>query len=272
MRDAMSPGPAAAAHGVPAAPDRGAGASPVSMRGISKSFGAVRAVERVDLDLYAGEILGLVGDNAAGKSTLMKILSGVLLPDEGTIMLDGNEVRFRSPLDARQLGIEMIYQDFALCPNLSAASNIFLGREPVRSYLAGLVRLLDWKGMEAHASRILDRIHIHIDSVRHAVEHLSGGQQQAVAIGRAIGFNARVLIMDEPTASLSVKEVGKVLEFAREARSRGISIIFISHRLQDIFAIGDRVMVLKRGRSVGVRRVDQTTMDEVVSLIVKGTT
>lgn len=243
----------------------------VAMRGIAKSFGAVRALEGVDVDLHPGEILGLVGDNAAGKSTLMKILSGVLLPDEGRILLDGTEVHLRGPLDARRLGIEMIYQDFALCPNLSAASNIFLGREVVRSYWGGLVRLLDWRGMEAQASRILDRIQIHIESVRHTVEYLSGGQQQAVAIGRAIGFNARVLIMDEPTASLAVKEVGKVLDFARDARSRGISIIFISHRLQDIFAIGDRVMVLKRGRSVGVRRLDQTSMDEVVSLIVKGT-
>ena len=243
----------------------------VAMKGISKAFGGVRALEQVDLALMRAEILGLVGDNAAGKSTLMKILSGVLVPDAGQIMVDGAEVRFRGPMDARERGIEMIYQDFALCPNLSVAGNIFLGRERARSCLGGLIRILDWKGMEAQARQILDRLHIRIDSVRHTVEYLSGGQRQAVAIGRAIGFNARVLIMDEPTANLAVKEVGKVLDFACQARHEGISTIFISHRLQDIFTIGDRVMVLKRGQCVGVRRIADTTMDELVNLIVKGT-
>jgi len=240
----------------------------IRMRGISKAFGAVQAVQGVDLDLYPAEVLGLVGDNAAGKSTLMKVLTGVHQPDEGEIRFEGRRVTFASPRDSRDLGIEMIYQNLALARNLDVVANVFLGREHTRPILGGVFRWLDEKRMEAESWEILRRLKINMDSVRKPVELFSGGQQQAVAIARAVSFNARAVIMDEPTASLAVKEVGKVLDLIAQLRAKGVSVIIISHRLQDIFAVGDRVMVLRGGQSVAVRRIAETTMDEVVKYIV----
>jgi len=240
----------------------------IRLRGISKAFGAVQAVQGVDLDLYPAEVLGLVGDNAAGKSTLMKVLTGVHQPDEGEIRFEGRRVTFASPRDSRDLGIEMIYQNLALARNLDVVANVFLGREHTRPILGGVFRWLDEKRMEAESWEILRRLKINMDSVRKPVELFSGGQQQAVAIARAVSFNARAVIMDEPTASLAVKEVGKVLDLIAQLRAKGVSVIIISHRLQDIFAVGDRVMVLRGGQSVAVRRIAETTMDEVVKYIV----
>ncbi|OGB92465.1 MAG: ABC transporter ATP-binding protein [candidate division NC10 bacterium RBG_16_65_8] len=240
----------------------------IRLRGISKAFGAVQAVQGVDLDLYPAEVLGLVGDNAAGKSTLMKVLTGVHQPDEGEIRFEGRRVTFASPRDSRDLGIEMIYQNLALARNLDVVANVFLGREHTRPILGGVFRWLDEKRMEAESWEILRRLKINMDSVRKPVELFSGGQQQAVAIARAVSFNARAVIMDEPTASLAVKEVGKVLDLIAQLRAKGVSVIIISHRLQDIFAVGDRVMVLRGGQSVAVRRIVETTMDEVVKYIV----
>ena len=240
----------------------------VQMEGVIKRFGAVEALKGVDLELWPREVLGLVSDNAAGKSTLMKVLTGVHQPDGGRILFEGHPVHFRDPHDSRALGIEMIYQDLALVPSLDVVANVFLGREKVRSHLGGLVRRLDERGMEAATWDVVRRLKINMDSVRKPVSLFSGGQQQAVAIGRAMSFNARVIVMDEPTANLAVREVGKVLDLIRELRERNVSVILISHRLQDIFAVADRVMVLLGGRSVGVRRVAETTMDEVVRLIV----
>jgi ABC-type sugar transport system ATPase subunit len=240
----------------------------VHMEGIVKRFGAVEALKGVDLDLQEGEVLGLVGDNAAGKSTLMKVLTGVHQPDGGRVFFDGRPVHFRDPHDSRALGIEMIYQDLALVPSLDVVANVFLGREKVRPVLGGLIRRLDERVMEAATWDVIRRLKINMDSVRKPVSLFSGGQQQAVAIGRAMSFNARVIIMDEPTANLAVREVEKVLDLVRELRSRSVSVILISHRLQDIFAVADRVMVLYGGRGAGVRRVADTTMDEVVRLIV----
>jgi ABC-type sugar transport system ATPase subunit len=240
----------------------------VRMQGIVKRFGAVEALKGVDLDLLQGEVLGLVGDNAAGKSTLMKVLTGVHQPDGGRIFFEESPVHFRDPHDSRALGIEMIYQDLALVPSLDVVANVFLGREKVQRLLGGLIRRLDERAMEAAAWDVIRRLKINMDSVRKPVSLFSGGQQQAVAIGRAMSFNARVIIMDEPTANLAVREVGKVLDLVRELRSRAVSVILISHRLQDIFAVADRVMVLFGGRGAGVRRVADTTMDEVVRLIV----
>ncbi|HET7874686.1 MAG TPA: ATP-binding cassette domain-containing protein [Methylomirabilota bacterium] len=240
----------------------------VRMEGIVKRFGAVEALRGVDLDLGRGEVLGLVGDNAAGKSTLMKVLTGVHRPDEGRIFFEGRPAHFKDPHDSRGLGIEMIYQDLALVPSLDVVANVFLGREKVRHRLGGLLTTLDERAMEAATWDVVRRLRINMDSVRKPVSLFSGGQQQAVAIGRAMSFNARVIIMDEPTAALAVREVGKVLDLVRDLRSHGVSVILISHRLQDVFAVADRIMVLFGGRCVGVREVPETTMDEVVRLIV----
>ena len=240
----------------------------VEMRGISKAFGAVQALAGADLELQAGEVLGLVGDNAAGKSTLMKVLTGVHRPDAGEILFEGRRVVFHSPRDSRALGIEMIYQNLALAPNLDVVANVFLGREVTRAALPHAVEWLDERRMEFETRALLGRLRITIDSVRRPVERLSGGQQQAVAIARAVAFQARVVIMDEPTASLAVKEVGKVLDLVMQLRAKGVSVILISHRLQDIFTVADRVMVLRGGQRVAVHRIRETTMDEVVKAIV----
>jgi ABC-type sugar transport system ATPase subunit len=221
----------------------------VEMRNIKKSFGAVQALRGVDLTLGHGEVLGLVGDNAAGKSTLMKVLSGAYIPDEGEIWIEGVRANITKPEDSRRLGIEMVYQDFALANNLDVAANVFLGREIVRWSL-GPLRVMDKPQMERETRRLIDRLRIDIPSVRQRVEHLSGGQRQAVAIGRATAFNAKVIIMDEPTAALSMAAVGKVLDLVRELKAQGCSIIIISHRLEDIYQVGDRVMVLRHGRKV----------------------
>ncbi len=221
----------------------------VEMRGIKKNFGAVQALRGVDLVLPHNEVLGLVGDNAAGKSTLMKILSGAYTPDEGEIILDGQPVHFSSPLDARRQGIEMVYQDYALANNLDIAANVFLGREAV-SFSLGPISVLDYHLMEQETKRLLERLKIRVDSVRQKVERLSGGQRQAVAIARATAFDAKVIIMDEPTAALSVAAISKVLDLIRELKAQGASIIIISHRLEDIYHVGDRMMVLRHGRKV----------------------
>lgn len=240
----------------------------VEMSHIFKSFGPVQALRDVDLRLGYGEVLGLVGDNAAGKSTLMKVLTGAYTPDAGCIRFDGAEVRWTSPHESRLAGIEMVYQDFALAGNLDVCSNIFLGRELVRPVLGHAMHFLDERQMEEASRRLLERLRIEIRSVRQKVENLSGGQRQAVAIARATAFQAKVVIMDEPTAALAVKEVAKVLEIIRGLKEHNIAVIIISHRLQDIFQVCDRIMVLRQGRNVGERLVAETTMDEIVAMIV----
>lgn len=226
----------------------------VEMRNIKKSFGAVQALRGVDLVLYHNEVLGLVGDNGAGKSTLMKILSGAYLPDEGEIFIEGHKVHITKPEDARRLGIEMVYQDLALADNLDVAANVFLGREAVR-WSVGPIKVMDLHRMEVEATHLIDRLRIDIESVRLKVKNLSGGQRQAVAIARATAFNAKVIIMDEPTAALSVAAISKVLDLIQELKSHGCSIILISHRLEDIYHVGDRVMVLRHGRKVADRPI-----------------
>ncbi|GAB4566387.1 MAG: ATP-binding cassette domain-containing protein [Anaerolineae bacterium] len=221
----------------------------VEMRGIRKSFGAVQALRGVDLTLGHNEVLGLVGDNAAGKSTLMKILSGAYIADEGEIYIEGERVHITKPEDSRRLGIEMVYQDFALANNLDVAANIFLGREIVRFRL-GPLKVMDQRRMAQEAQRLMERLRIDIASVRLKVENLSGGQRQAVAIGRATAFNAKVIIMDEPTAALSVAAIDKVLDLICQLKEHGASVIIISHRLEDIYRVGDRVMVMRQGRKV----------------------
>jgi simple sugar transport system ATP-binding protein len=221
----------------------------VEMRNIKKSFAAVRALRGVDLVLHHNEVLGLVGDNAAGKSTLMKVLSGVCIPDEGEIFIEGKKAHISDPLQARHLGIEMVYQDLALVNKLNVAANVFLGREVVRTEL-GPFSILDSRHMEQETQRLLDRLKIDLSSVRLDVERLSGGQRQTVAIARATAFNAKVIIMDEPTAALSVAAIEKVLDLVRELKAQGCSIIIISHRLEDIYRVSDRMIVLRHGRKV----------------------
>ena len=221
----------------------------VEMRNIKKNFAAVRALRGVDLVLHQNEVLGLVGDNAAGKSTLMKVLSGACIPDEGEIFVDGKKANISDPLSARHLGIEMVYQDLALINHLDVAANVFLGRETMSSQL-GVIGVMNQRHMEEETRRLLDRLKIDISSVRLDVEKLSGGQRQAVAIARATAFNAKVIIMDEPTAALSVAAISQVLDMVRELKAQGCSIIVISHRLEDIYQVSDRIIVLRHGHKV----------------------
>ncbi len=242
----------------------------IEMKDISKTFGAVQALKNVDFEVMPGEIVGLVGDNAAGKSTLMKILSGAYVADHGEIRMNGKRVHITDPVDSRNLGIEMLYQNFALAGNINIYQNIFLGRELTKNYLGGLFKILNKREMASRSVDLISRLKIDIHQVTKRVKELSGGQQQSVAIARVIAFNARLIIMDEPTANLGVKEVGRLLDLLRRLREEGISIIFISHRMDDIFSVGDRVIVLKRGRRVGMKRVRETTTKEIVHLIVSG--
>ena len=237
----------------------------VEMHSIEKSFGPVRALSDVRLTLMPGEVLGLVGDNSAGKSTLMKIMTGAYQRDSGDVLVDGAPVNFKSPHESRDLGIEMIYQDFALCGNLDVSQNIFLGRWPRRFGI-----FVDRPRMHLDARAILDRLKVDVNSVYQKVESLSGGRQQSVAIARAISFEPKVVIFDEPTANLSVTATNRLLETMLELKRHRVSQIIISHRLNDIFEVGDRVMVLKRGRNVGERAIADTTEKEVLELIVSG--
>jgi simple sugar transport system ATP-binding protein len=237
----------------------------IEMRNIDKAFGPVRALSGVDFRLGTGEILGLVGDNSAGKSTLMKVLTGAYRRDGGEIRVAGERVDFASPRDSRERGIEMIYQDFALCGNMDVGQNIFLGRWPRRLGL-----FVDRARMYGDAARVLDRLKVDVNSVHAKVESLSGGRQQSVAIARALSFEPRVVIFDEPTANLSVMATTKLLETMAELKRQGVSQVIISHRLTDIFEVGDRVMVLKRGVNAGERRIKDTTEKDVLELIVAG--
>lgn len=237
----------------------------VEMRRICKSFGAVRALHEVDFHLMPGEVLGLVGDNSAGKSTLMKILTGAYHRDSGDVLVSGARTHFRGPQDSRSAGIEMIYQDFALCGNMDVGQNIFLGRWPRRGLF------VDRRRMYAEAGAVLKRLKVDVNSVHQRVESLSGGRQQSVAIARAISFEPMVVVLDEPTANLSVMATNELLRTMLELKEHGVAQVIISHRLTDIFEVGDRVMVLKRGENVGDRYVADTSEKEVLELIVEGT-
>lgn len=236
-------------------------------RNVSKYFGAVTALRDVNLQVFPGEVLGIVGDNGAGKSTFMKVLSGLHAPSEGTLLFDGKEVKFNSPKESRDLGIEMVYQDLALAGNLNIAENIYLGREPKRKILGGLLELSDHKAGLRMAQEHLDNLKIHVKSVTQLVEELSGGQRQAVAIARSTAFKARVVIMDEPTAALAVKEVGKVLDLIIGLKDRGISVVIISHRMDDIFYVCDRVMALYHGTNFAESKLTDTSRSEVIGWI-----
>ena len=239
----------------------------LSMRGIYKSFGAVQALKDVDFDVYPKEICALVGDNGAGKSTLIKIAAGILRADAGEIFFEGQKVDIAHPDDAKRLGIETLYQDLALVDNLDVTANIFLGRERVRRLFGGLINVLQMRQMEQETWEILHSLDIRIDSVKKGAEFLSGGQRQAVALGRAVGWGTKLVILDEPTASLGVKEAAKALELISRMKERGISMVIISHNLQHVFSVADRIVVLRRGEMVGERIKEATNGDEIVGMI-----
>jgi len=241
----------------------------LSARELSKHFGGVAALERVSFDLFPGEVLALAGDNGAGKSTLIKAIAGVHQPDHGEIWYDGARVQFASPREARDRGIETIYQDLALADNLDVGANVFLGREPASRFL-GILPRIDRPAMREAARRTMASLDIEIERLDLPVRALSGGQRQAVAIGRAIYWNAKVLIMDEPTAALGVPEQRKVMALIQRLKTQNVAVIFISHNLGDIFAVADRILVLRRGVKAGERRIGETDGDEIVKLMVGG--
>jgi len=237
----------------------------IELQGIRKSFGSVKALRGVDLTLMPGECLGLVGDNAAGKSTLSKVMSGTYIPDHGSIAIDGHVVKLKDPADARERHIEMVYQDLSLCDHLDVVGNLFLGREIVRG------PFLDRRKMLAQARQMLDALEIRIPRLSAKVEQLSGGQRQAIAIARAASFEPKVLIMDEPTSALAVAEVDAVLGLINRVKLRGVSVILITHRLQDLFRVCDRIAVMYEGTKVAERAIASTNLEELVRLIVGDT-
>ena len=238
------------------------------VQSVSKRFGGVHALEDVSVDLFPGEVLALAGDNGAGKSTLIKVISGVHHPDEGKLWYNGAEVTFENPQKAREQGIETIYQDLALADNLDVGANVFLGREPMKSVLG--VPVLDRKKMRSEAAEAIRVLDIRIHRFDLPLRSMSGGQRQAVAIGRAIHWKAKVLIMDEPTAALGVPEQRKVIALIKSLKQSGVGVIFISHNLIDIFAVSDRIVVLRRGKKVGETATQSTNSDEIVRWMVGG--
>lgn len=237
----------------------------VELRDISIAFGGVRAVDHVSIDLYPGEVVGLLGHNGAGKSTLIKILSGAYQKDGGEIRINGEKAEISSPRDARGYNIETIYQTLALADNLDAPSNLFLGRELVTS-----LGLIDDARMEAETRRIMARLNPNFKKINEPVSALSGGQRQSVAIARAVYFNAKILIMDEPTAALGVHETKMVADLIHELKKQGLGIFLISHDTREMMELCDRVSVMKNGRLVGTERVEDVTEDDILSMIILG--
>lgn len=235
---------------------------------IEKSFGAVQVLHGVTLDVAPGEVVGLVGDNGAGKSTLMKSITGVYTVDSGNITFDGTDVTNLEPGKRREMGIEMIYQDLALAPQQDVANNIFLGREPTKRLFGILPAFVDKKKIDREAQEMLDRLGVHVPSVHIQVGMLSGGQRQTIAIARALTFKPKLVIMDEPTAALAVREVESVMKLIKQMQSEGIATILISHRLNDVFEACGRIVVLRRGEVIADLKRDETDMAEVVSYIV----
>jgi fructose transport system ATP-binding protein len=235
-------------------------------RGISKHYGSVTALTDVDFEAYPGEIVALLGDNGAGKSTLIKILSGATHPDAGTIKLHGQEVEFHGPRDARTQGIETVYQDLALAPDLDVASNLFLGRELVMPGLLGRLGIVNRRAMRAEAEKHLTDLAVKIKSVRQDVDTLSGGQRQSVAVARTVLWGKDIVILDEPTAALGVAQSGMVLELMKRIRDHGSTVIFISHNMPHVFSVCDRMIVLRHGQRVGTL-LPTAGMEEAVALM-----
>ncbi len=235
------------------------------IEGLSKRFGPVVALDQVSFEVRAGEVLGLLGDNGAGKSTLIKILSGSLPPSAGRIWFDGRSVTFETPAEAKALGIETVYQDLSLCPNVDTVANFFMGRELTRNVLG--VRFLREAAMQAETERALADIGTEIPSVRTAVEHLSGGQRQAIELCRFVHWGGRLVLLDEPFAALGVAQTRRGLELIEQIRSRGVAIIVITHNILHAFQVADRIVVLRHGQVAGERRTAATTHEEIVALV-----
>ena len=238
--------------------------SRLKLSGISRSFGAIRALGHVSLELAPGEVMGLMGDNGAGKSTLVKIIAGNYRPSSGEIRVDDKLVDFHKPIDAQREGIEIVYQDLALCDHLTAASNVFLGREPVRRF--GPIRIIDYDQMRRTSAQLFARLKSETRP-RDVVRRMSGGQRQAVAIARTLLSHPKIVLLDEPTAAISVRQVAEVLDLIRNLRVQGISVILISHRMPDVFAVADTVAVLRRGELVASKRAADSSPEEVTGLI-----
>jgi ABC-type sugar transport system ATPase subunit len=239
----------------------------LSIRDVTKRFGGLTAVRKVSLDIGAGEVVALLGDNGAGKSTLIKCVSGVYQPSDGEMFLDGKRVQFAKPIDARGVGIETIYQDLALANNLDVPANIFLGRELKHRYFGGLIKTLDDRAMLREAAGSLEALDIRFPSLTQPIESLSGGQRQAVAIARTHLARAKIVLMDEPTAAISVRQVAEVLDLLRRLRDQGMAVVLISHRMPDVFGVADRIVVLRRGHKVADKPIADSSPEEVTGLI-----
>ena len=237
-------------------------------RNIVKRYGHVTALDGANFELRAGEVLAVIGDNGAGKSTMVKVLCGAVVPDEGEVLLDGVPVHFQSPLDPRKRGIETVYQDLAVAPALDIATNLFLGREiRCRGILGSWFRLLDKRRMKSEAQKEMAELKFHLPSIDSAVEDLSGGQRQGVAVARAAIFGRRLVIMDEPTAALGVRESGEVLNLIRTIRDRGLPVLLISHNMPHVFELADRIHIMRLGRRVALTTPQEHTMGEVVAIM-----
>lgn len=237
-------------------------------RGLVKHYGHVVALDHADFELYPGEILAVIGDNGAGKSTLIKALSGAVIPDQGEIYLNGQRVHFRSPHDARKAGIETAYQNLAVSPSLNIVENLFMGREIRRPGVLGSVfRMLDKKKMLEEGTRYMDDLGFRIQSMEQPVETLSGGQRQGVAVARSAAFARNLIIMDEPTAALGVKESGMVLDLIRQVRDRGLPVILISHNMPHVFELADRIHIQRLGRRAAVIKPDDYSMSDAVAIM-----
>jgi D-xylose transport system ATP-binding protein len=246
----------------------GNGSKPVlALQGVSKSFGPVQALREVDFEVQPGEVVALVGDNGAGKSTLVKTIAGIHPPDAGTISFEGNEVTIHGPHDAVELGIATVYQDLALCDNLDVVENLFLGREERAGGPAGVVAPLDEVGMEKQTGELLQNLAVTITDVRAEVGTMSGGQRQQVAIARSLLGEPKLVMLDEPTAALGVRQTAQVLELIKRLRERGFGVVVISHNLADVFEVADRIYVLRLGQEAGDFKAGEASQDQVVAAI-----